>query len=734
MSLLQWLRHKSGLDTRESEYRYSDDPVLGYTSVRKHADRWVNTTCGYCSVGCGMQLGVRDGKVVSVRGNPHHPVNRGKLCPKGLSEHYAIEAEGRALYPMLRKESALARVTWNEALSTMVHQFRNVQQKHGPQSVGVISTGQLVTEEFYTLGKLVQLGLGTRNYDGNTTLCMSTAVAGYKRSFGSDGPPGAYEDLEVADVILLIGANIAENHPILCSRLEANRNRTLIVVDPRVTKTAMMADLHLALNPRSDLALINAMLRVIIDEQLYDAGYVEAHTTGFDELRASLDPYTLEHAADITGLVAETIRSTAQIYAEARAPFIGWTMGVNHSTKGTETVNAINNLALITGNVGRPGASPFSITGQCNAMGTREAGFASSLPGYRSFESEADRNELAGIWNIDPGRVPTARGLAYPDIIEAAVAGKVRALWIIGTNPIVSYPNIDVLRHALGNLDFLVVQDGFHPTPTSELAHLVLPAAIWGEKEGIYTNSERRASKVNKAVNPPGEAQSDFEIFLQLADKLECREELFPDWQSPADAFEEWRRVSKGRLCNYSGMTYESIESSGGIQWPFGAGSQEHPADTRRLYADGLFATEVRRARLIPTHWSPFPEQPSAEFPFVLNTGRTVEHWHTRTKTGAISILQQLSPRAWLEMNPSDAGRLNLKPHDRVDVVSARGRVSRVELRVTQIIAAGQVFLPFHFAETNANQITQSAFDPFSREPNFKQCAVRVEKSASARS
>lgn len=734
MSLLEWFRHKSGLDTRESEYRYSEDPVLGYISARKHADRWVNSTCGYCSVGCGMQLGVRDGKVVSVRGNPHHPVNRGKLCPKGLAEHYAIEAEGRALYPMLRKESALTRVSWDEALSTMVHRFRIVQRKHGPHSVGVISTGQLVTEEFYTLGKLVQLGLGTRNYDGNTTLCMSTAVAGYKRSFGSDGPPGAYEDLELADVILLIGANVAENHPILCTRLEANQSKTLIVVDPRVTKTAMMADLHLPIKPRSDLALINAMLRVIMDDQLYDPGYVDAHTIGFDELRASLDPYTLEYAAGLTGLDAETIRNTAHIYAKARAPFIGWTMGVNHSTKGTETVNAINNLALITGNVGRAGASPFSITGQCNAMGTRESGFTSSLPGYRKFEYETDRNELADIWNIDANRIPTARGLAYPDIIEAAVAGKIRALWVIGTNPIVSYPNIDVLRHALANLDFLVVQDGFHPTPTSELAHLVLPAAIWGEKEGTYTNSERRVSKVNKAVEPPGEALSDFEIFLDMAEQLGCREELFPRWQSPANAFEEWRRVSKGRLCDYSGMTYESIENSGGIQWPFNADSYEHPTDTRRLYADGLFATEDRRARLIPTHWSPFPEQPSVEFPFVLNTGRTVEHWHTRTKTGAISILQQLSPRAWLEMNPSDAGRLNLKPHDRVDVVSARGRVSRIELRVTEIIAAGQVFLPFHFAETNANQITQSAFDPISREPNFKQCAVRVEKSPSARS
>jgi len=734
MSLLEWFRHKSGLDTRASNYAYGDDPVLGYTSAGKHAERWVSSTCGYCSVGCGMQLGVRDGKVTSVRGNPDHPVNRGKLCPKGLAEHYAIDAEGRALYPLLRKDGVLERVSWDHALSTMAEQFRAIQQKHGPESVGVISTGQLVTEEFYTLGKLVQLGIGTRHYDGNTTLCMSTAVAGYKRSFGSDGPPGAYEDLEVADVILLIGANIAENHPILCMRLEANADKTLIVVDPRVTKTAMMADIHLPIRPRSDLALINAMLRVIVDEDLYDHRYVETNTTGFDALRTSLEPYTLEFATELTGLDPALIRRTAHAYAHARAPFIGWTMGVNHSTKGTETVCAINNLALITGNIGRAGASPFSITGQCNAMGTRETGFSSSLPGYRKFESEDDRSELAKLWSIDAGRIPNSRGLAYPDIIEAAVARRIRTLWIIGTNPIVSFPNIDVLRHALGNLDFLVVQDGFHPTPTSELADLVLPAAIWGEKEGTYTNSERRVSKVNKAVEPPGEAKPDFDIFLELAEELGCREELFPQWKKPADAFEEWRGVSRGQLCDYSGMKYEAIEALNGIQWPYEAGSEESPAATRRLYADGAFETEDGRARLVPTAWAPFPEQPSAEFPFVLNTGRTVEHWHTRTKTGRISILQQLSPRAWLEMNPFDARRLNLNPHDRVDVVSARGRVSRVELRVTEIIAAGQVFLPFHFAETNANQVTQSAFDPVSREPNFKQCAVRVERSPSAHS
>jgi anaerobic selenocysteine-containing dehydrogenase len=733
LSLLQWFRQKSGISTLSAKYAFGEDPVLGFTSSQKHAERWVNTTCGYCSVGCGMLLGVRDGRAVSVGGDPNHPVNRGKLCPKGLAEHYAIAAENRALYPMLRTNGKLERTPWSDAINTMVERFRAVQEKYGPGSLGVISTGQLVTEEFYALGKLVQLGFGTTNYDGNTTLCMSTAVAGYKRSFGSDGPPGAYEDLEVADLILLIGANIAENHPILCSRLDTNKDKTLIVVDPRVTKTAMMADIYAPIRPRGDLALINAMLRVVIEEDLYNKTYVETHTSGFKELRASLESCALEHASEVTGLDQELIRRIARLYAAASAPFIGWTMGVNHSTKGTETVNAINNLALITGNVGRRGASPFSITGQCNAMGTREAGFSSSLPGYRSFESGKHREELAAIWNIDTDRIPTRRGLSYPDIIEAAISGKIRALWIIGTNPLVSFPNIDILKHALENLHFLVVQDGFHPTPTTELADLVLPAAIWGEKEGTYTNSERRVSKVNAAVAPPGEARPDFDIFLAIANRLGCRDELFPGWMGPADSFEEWRRVSAGRLCDYSGITYQSIEECGGIQWPFPAETRDAAGASRRLYSDGKFETIDGRARLIPTAWEPFPEQPNSEFPFVLNTGRTVEHWHTRTKTGSIPILRDMSPRAWLEMNPIDAKRLNLSPHDRVDVVSARGRVSRVELRVTEIIAAGQVFLPFHFAEANANQLTQSAFDPISREPNFKQCAVRVEKSATAR-
>lgn len=715
-----------GIDNLSDKYRYAYDPKFGYTSETRIPDKWVRTTCGYCSVGCGMLVGVKDGKAVAVRGDADHPVNQGKLCPKGLSEHHMIDAANRAKHPMLKRNGEFQRVGWDEALDTMVSKFRGIQERFGKESIGIISTGQLVTEEFYTLGKLAQVGFGTKNYCGNTTLCMASAVAGYKRTFGSDGPPGAYEDLEVADVILLIGANVADNHPILCTRLERNRNKTLIVADPRVTKTAMMADVYLPLKPRSDIALVNGIAHILIRAGLINADYINRHTTGFDDLQRHLEQYTPERVSEITGLSQELIYKTALLYGRAKSGLICWTMGVNHSTQGAETVNAISNLSLLTGKIGQPGSAPFSITGQCNAMGTRETGCTSGLPGYRKFESAEDRAEIARFWNVDPETIPASRGLAYPDIIEAAVGKKIKGLWIIATNPVVSYPNLNVLQQAFENLEFVVVQDGYHPTPTTEYSHLVLPAAIWGEKEGTYTNSERRCSKVNKAVEPPGEALPDFEIFLRIADKLGCKDHLYPGWTGPRDAFEEWKAVSKGRLCDYSGMTYELIEEHGGLQWPFPEGATP---GVSRLYTDGKYEHADGKAKLFSIEWKPFPDQPDNKYPFVFNTGRTVEHWHTRTKTGQVAILENMAPEAWLEMNPRDAKKLGLKPHDRVDIISKRNRVGGVELRITEIVAPGQVFMPFHYVETNSNRVTQSAFDPISREPNYKQCAVRVEKT-----
>ncbi|MDQ6617593.1 MAG: nitrate reductase [Actinomycetota bacterium] len=724
MTTAAWL----GLGTQADDYRYATDDRFGVVAESRLPERWVRTTCGYCSVGCGMLIGVRQGAAVAVRGDPDHPVNQGRLCPKGLSEHHTLAAPGRLYQPLMRTERSqpLAPAGWDDAVGRLVSGFTETRAKHGPDAVAVLSTGQLVTEEFYALGKLARLGLGVRHYDGNTTLCMSSAVAGYKASFGSDGPPGAYADLEQADCILLVGANIADNHPLLAPRILANQAATVIVVDPRVTKTAMIADLHLAIRPRTDVVLINAMMKVIVDEGLVDVEYVAAHTDGYDELAAHLAAVDVAAAAAECGIPAWQLHHAAVAFGRAERGFVGWTMGVNHSVQGTETVTLLNDLCLITGNIGRAGAAPFSITGQCNAMGTREAGGTSTLPGYRRFDRPADRAELATLWDVPVERIPTERGRAYPDIIDGILDGTVRALWIIATNPPVSFPNRTRLEAALAGLDLLVVQDGFE-TPTTALADVVLPAAIWGEKEGTFTNSERRVSLVRRAVDPPGQARADFEIFLAVAERLGCRHELFPGWRGPEDAFAEWARVSAGRLCDYSGITYPRIEAAGGVQWPCPVG-EESPAGRARLYSDGRFQTASGRAQLRCVTPQPMTEPPSPAFPLLLNTGRTVEHWHTRTKTGRVGILEEMAPEAWIDINPADATRLGVASGDRVRVSSARGAVDGLTVRVTAIVRAGEVFVPFHYDEQCANLLTVDEFDPISREPNYKQCAVRVDR------
>ncbi|MGH9278529.1 MAG: molybdopterin oxidoreductase family protein, partial [Acidimicrobiales bacterium] len=591
-----------------------------------------------------------------------------------------------------------------------------------PDAVAVISTGQLVTEEFYTLGKLARLGLGIRHHDGNTTLCMASAVAGYKRSFGSDGPPGSYADFDTADCILLVGANIADNHPLLMPRVLENTAATVIAVDPRVTKTAGIADIHLAVRPRTDITLLNGMIKLLIDEGLVDHDYVAAHTEGFAELAAHVAPYDLDRVAAECGVRADQIRQATLAFGRAERAFAAWTMGVNHSVQGTETVTLMNTLCLITGNIGKAGAAPMSITGQCNAMGTREAGSTASLPGYRAYDNAADRAELAALWNLPLDRIPTARGRAYPDIIDGVLDGTVRGLWIIATNPPVSFPNRGRLEQALRNLDLLVVQDGFE-TPTTALADVVLPAAIWGEKDGTYTNSERRASRVHKAVEPPGVARSDFDIVLAVAEAAGVSDELFPGWSGPEDAFNEWRKVSAGRPCDYSGMTWDTIEAAGGLQWPCPPGSP----GTERLYADGRFRTDSGRARLWCVTPEPISDATNERYPFLLNTGRTVEHWHTRTKTGRVDVLEHLAPEGWVEVNPDDAARLGVGPGDQVRLVSRRGRVEGVPVRVTATVRAGEVFMPFHYDELCVNRLTVDEFDPISREPNYKQSAVHIE-------
>jgi assimilatory nitrate reductase catalytic subunit len=402
-------------------------------------------------------------------------------------------------------------------------------------------------------------------------------------------------------------------------------------------------------------------------------------------------------------------------------------MGVNHSVQGTETVTLLNTLCLLTGNIGRPGAAPFSITGQCNAMGTRETGFTASMPGYRAYDDPDHRRELAERLGVDEDRLPTERGHAYPDIINAIMNRRIKALWVIGTNPVVSFPNREVLEIALSQLDLLVVQDGFE-TPTTALADVVLPAAIWGEKDGTYTNSERRVSRVRAAVDPPADAKPDFDIVLAVAERWGCRDELFDGWTSPRDAFEEWRDVSAGRPCDYSGITWERIDAAGGVQWPCPADDPDVPlGGTPRLYTGLLFHRPDRKAAVRVVEREEIRDAPNAAFPLLLNTGRTVEHWHTRTKTGRVPILERLAPEAWVEVHPKDAADLGLHSGDLVRASSSRGDVDRLRVRVTSVVRPGEVFIPFHWDERCANRLTSDQFDPISREPNFKQCAVRLD-------
>jgi anaerobic selenocysteine-containing dehydrogenase len=716
-----------GADHGGDRYRYAVDPQFGPMHADRVPDEWVRTTCGYCSVGCGILIGTKDGRAVATKGDPEHPVNRGRLCPKGLSEHLTIAAEGRLTTPVLHG----APVSWDVALDAMVDEVTRLTDAHGPGAMAVLSTGQLVTEEFYALGKLVRLGFGLQHYDGNTTLCMASAVSGYKLTFGSDGPPSSYDDLRLADCVLLIGANVADNHPLLVPRLMDNHDGVIIAVDPRVTKTAMIADLHLAIRPRTDITLLNGIIRILFEEGLVDDTYVAAHTTGVEELRATVEPFTVERVAGECGIDADDLRRVARAFGTAERGMVAWTMGVNHSVQGTATSALITTLCLITGNVGRPGTGPFSITGQCNAMGTRETGFTASMPGYRSYDDAEARRELAALWSIDETRLPTERGRAYPDIVNAIVNGQIKGLWVIGTNPVVSFPNRDVLEFALQRLEFLVVQDGFD-TPTSRMAHLALPAAIWGEKDGTYTNSERRVSRVRKAVDPPGDALPDFDIFLDLADRLAVRDELFPGWKIPEDAFDEWRRVSAGRLCDYSAMDYARIDAAGGVQWPCRSDTAEL-GGTAQLYTDARFPTPDGRARLHSVEPRPIADAPRPRYPFLLNTGRTVEHWHTRTKTGKVPILQRLAPEAWVEVHPADAARLGVRSGDEVRIKSTRGEVAPVAVRVSATVREGEVFVPFHYDEACVNRLTPSEFDPISREPNYKQSAVAIEPLGSHR-
>lgn len=697
----------------------------------KKVAEWKYTTCNYCSTGCSIEIGLNeDKKIVTTRGHAGADVNRGKLCIKGLLEHELFDSPGRGSEPLIRSKhfNAFEKTSWDNALDTTALKIKEIQEKYGNDSFAIVSTGQLVTEEFYTLGKLARGCIGTNNYDGNTTLCMASAVSGYKRSFGSDGPPGCFDDFEHTHCFMAFGSNLPEQHPIIYWRLKEaleKRKFPLIVVDPRVTMLAQFADFHLPITPGTDCVLINAMMHVIINENLQDQAYIDAHTQGFDEVREIVKDYDPKSAQHICGIDEDTIRTVARIYAKAPAAMSIWTMGINQSTHGSDGVVNINNLNLITGNIGKPGGTSLSITGQCNAMGTREWSSCSGLPGYRYLENEADRQEIADYWGIDPEFFPKKRGLAETDIFPAIETGEIKGLWIVATNPMTSMANTSRIRKALEKLDFLVVQDVYEDVETNQYSHVYLPASVWAEKEGCHTNTERRVNLTVNVLPPYANSKPDLWIFNQLAKRFDNGKIMkFPE--KAEDVFDEMKFLSKGkdRNLDISGMTYQKIIDARGIQWPYREDDKGLKGQAR-LYTDGKFPTKNGRANLLPVRFYNNNEQPCNEYPFWLNSGRVVEHFHTRTRTGKIGNCNKFSPTAYMEMNPDAAKELGVEHMTYVRLTSRRGDAV-VLVQLTHRVPRNMVFVPFHYHDC-VNRLTLGLLDPHSRQPAFKQCSVRIE-------
>ena len=716
----------------------------------KTVAQWKYTTCNYCSTGCAIEIGLSEsGKIVTSRGHGGADVNRGKLCIKGLLEHELFDSPGRGTQPLMREKPHLPyqAASWDAALDKTAAKIKEIQDKYGRDSFAVVSTGQLLTEEFYTLGKLVRGQIGTNNYDGNTTLCMASAVSGYKRSFGSDGPPGCYDDFEHTHCLMAFGSNLPEQHPVIYWRLKEaleKRKFPLIVVDPRVTMFAQFADIHLPITPGTDTVLLNAMMHVIFKEGLEDKDYIAKHTNGIDALRALVADYDPKTAQHVCGIDEDRIRVVARIYAKAPKAMSIWTMGINQSTHGSDGVVNINNLNLITGNIGTPGGTSLSITGQCNAMGTREWSSCSGLPGYRMLEKEKDRKKVADFWGIDESFFPPKRGLAQTDIFPAIETGEIKGLWLIATNPMTSMPNQPRIRKAMEKLEFLVVQDVYQDVETTQYAHVYLSAAVWAEKEGCHTNTERRVNLTRNALPPYANSKPDFWIFNEMSKRFEERNKIhFPS--TPEGAFEEMRKLSvgEGRTLDISGMSYDRIEAARGIQWPYSETQalqdEAHvgkaaPFDMQtrqdflgkpRLYTDGVFQTASGRAELIPVRFVNNNECPDPEYPFWLNSGRVVEHFHTRTRTGKIGNCNKFSPTPYMEMNPDAAQALGIAHASYVRLVSRRGDAV-VMVQLTHRVGRDMVFIPFHFHDC-VNRLTLGLVDPYSRQPAFKQNAVRVE-------
>lgn len=701
---------------------------LGQLPEKALPDRTTTMVCGFCSTGCGLEIHLKDGKAVGLTPNAGYPVNLGMACPKGWEALTPLAADDRATTPLLRNaQGRLVPIEWPEALETFVTRMKAVQAEHGPHSVAVLGTGQICTEELAILGAFAKFGMGVLHTDGNTRQCMATSAAAYKQTYGFDAPPYTYADFEQSDVLVFVGANPCIAHPIMWERVVRNKNTPkIVVIDPRRTETAMAASLHVAPYPKTDLVLLYAVARGLIAKGAIDRAFVDAHTEGFDEFAVHVEPYSYATAAEHTGVPAATIKSLVETIAAGKRVSFWWTMGVNQSHEGVLTAQAIIALSLMTGNIGRPGTGANSITGQCNAMGSRLFSNTTNLLGGHDFTSEADREKVASVLEIDVDRIPSKNGNAYDQIVEGIHRGEIRGLWIVATNTSHSWINQNDTRALLSKLDFLVVQDMYHSTDTAAQAHLVLPAAGWGEKEGTFINSERRFGLVKRVARAPGKALADFHIVRLLAEAWGVGR-MFEKWSSPEATFQLLKALSRGQPCDFTGIEgYSELDLLGGVQWPLPEGQMPSRGSERRLFADGKFYRPNGRAKFVFGSARPMPEPTTTQHPLILLTGRgSSAQWHTETRTGKSSVLVSLSPKtAYVEIHPDDAEARGIEPNAWVTIRSKRGKM-RARAHVTRVVRQGQIFIPMHFVETN--RLTFAAFDPTSRQPSYKACAVEVE-------
>ncbi|MBI2706163.1 MAG: nitrate reductase [Actinobacteria bacterium] len=725
---------------------------LGQVPASATPDATTRMICGYCSTGCSLDVHLQDGEAVGLTPTADHPVNLGMACPKGWEALTPLAAPDRLTQPLLRNEHGkLVPVDWPTALDAFISQMRDVQQRHGAASTAFLSTGQIPTEEMALLGALTKFGMGMIHGDGNTRQCMATSVVAYKEAFGFDAPPYTYADFELSDTVVFYGSNPAIAHPIMWERVKRNqRGASVVVVDPRRTETAMAADLHLAIRPKSDLVLLYGLARQLLARDWVDWDFVRAHTNDLGGFTEHVEPYSIDRVCDETGLDPADFIALVDLHAPGRRVSSWWTMGVNQSHQGVRTAQAIINVALLTGNIGKPGTGANSITGQCNAMGSRLFSNTVSMFGGRDFRDAGQRAEVAEKLGIDVNRIPDQLSWSYDRIIEGIHRGEIKGLWIIATNTAHSWINQSDVRELLGKLELLVVQDLYGTTETAQRADLVLPAAGWGEKDGTFINSERRIGVIKRVARAPGQALTDFAIFKLIADAWGCGH-LFEEWSSPEATFTLLARLSEGQPCDFSGIeSYRMIDGAGGIQWPYPVemreaehqegsfGSAKPPTDRRRrsknerrLFEDGEFFHPDGRARFVFSDPEPPKERPSAGFPLVLLTGRgSSAEWHTNTRTGKSAVLGKLHPACTrVELHPDDAAARGISTNDAVTVRTRRGQIEARAL-VTPTVQEGQIFVPMHDASTN--RLTFPSFDPHSRQPSYKHAAAevtRVERS-----